>query len=82
MTVATKKETKATANPRTKTVKAEKGNRRLVELVARLDDEKGQPFSALVSALSAKGFHVERGSRGGRKDGRVIYSVVANDGKK
>jgi len=63
-------------------VKPEKANRRLVELVVRSDDEKGEAFAALVSALTGKGFEVTRGSRGARKDGRVIYSVTVNDDKK
>lgn len=51
-------------------------SKRLVEMVVLSADEKTQPFTTLVSALSAKGFEVTRGSRGVRKDGRVIYSVI------
>jgi hypothetical protein len=77
MAIATK-----AGKTKTKPVKIAKGNRRLVELVVRLDDEKGQAFTALVLALSAKGFEVTRGSRGARADGKVIYSVVVSTDKK
>ena len=74
----------ATKVGKTKTKTMEKGTaaRRLVELIVLASDEKGQQFTALVAALSAKGVEVSRGSRGARKDGRVIYSVLGTDGKK
>ncbi len=70
--------------PKVKTAKAKTvtTDRRLVELVVRSDDEKGEAFVALVSALTGKDFEVTRGSRGARKDGRVIYSVTVAGDKK
>jgi hypothetical protein len=55
----------ATKVGKTKTKTTEKGTaaRRLVELIALASDEKGQQFTALVAALSAKRFEVSRGSR-------------------
>jgi len=73
-----------TKAPKKAQAKAKKAttDRRLVELVVRSDDEKGQAFAGLVSVLTGKGFEVTRGSRGTRKDGRVIYSVTVSADKK